>query len=264
MRSETHVRGDISDFLDRRLAARRRGQVERHLEICADCRREWQALVAVRAAVRSTATKNDVPIDLATEVRSALDREDGAGLGRRSPFARRAPLAALAAAAAVAVAVLFLALPNRIDPPSAAADDWQRWTAGRLPLDFESGRPEAIASFFAEKRVDLPTPPALLEIPGYRIVGARVHSLDGRRSAFLVYRNDSNQTLVCQMYRGSVERLPPGGRVVARSGARLYLFRVSGLTQIFWQNGTIACVLVSDITPEELVQIALPKAMMRG
>ena len=34
-----------------------------------------------------------------------------------------------------------------------------------------------------------------------------------------------------------------------------------GLTAVFWQEGAVVCVLVSDIETEEVVQLAFAKAM---
>ncbi len=259
--AESRFRRDLSDFVDGRLANGRRARLESHLETCADCRREWQALASIKTTVHSTVTGREAPTDVVADVRAALDREDRAESARnlllRSRGARR--IVAFLAAAAAAVAILLLS-PQPTDPPASAARDWERWTSGRLHLELRSESPHAISRFFAERGIAFPVPAGTLEVPGYRLVGARIHSLAGRRSAFYVYRNARNKILVCQMYEGSVADLPRGARVVARGGARLYAFRASGLTQVFWQDGRVVCALVSDIAPEELARIALPKA----
>ncbi len=36
---------------------------------------------------------------------------------------------------------------------------------------------------------------------------------------------------------------------------------MNGLTVVFWQEGAVTCVLTSDISPEEVVQLAFAKAV---
>jgi hypothetical protein len=190
-----------------------------------------------------------------------LDREDRAAPSRfpvlRGRRARR--FAALAVAAAAAIAIALFSIPRATDLPSAAAQDWKRWTSGRLHLELRSGSPQAISRFFADRGVDFPVPSETIGIPGYHLLGARVHSLAGRKSTFSVYRGRRNETVVCQMYEGSVGDLPAGGRILESGGVRVLVFQASDLTQVFWQDGPIVCVLVSDAPPEEIVRIALDK-----
>jgi hypothetical protein len=188
-------------------------------------------------------------------------REDRAERSKSSVLdARRAwRFAALAAAAAAIVAITLLSISEKADPASAAARDWKRWTSGRVHLELRSGSPQAISRFFADRGVAFPVSSEMIALPGYRLLGARVHSLDGRRTTFSVYRGRNNETLVYQMYEGVLGDLPGGGRVFESDGARLLVFRASDLTQVFWQEGPVVCVLVSDAPPEELVRVVLAK-----
>jgi anti-sigma factor RsiW len=252
----------LGKLIDGRLDDLRRVQLESHLESCAECRREWQALASIKTALRATRTDREAPIDLATQVRTVLDREDRAEASRIPLLHRRhaGRFAVFAAAAAAIVAIVLLSIPRGTDPPSAAAHDWKRWTSGRLHLELRSGSPPAISRFFADRGIAFPVPAEMIEIPGYRLLGARVHSLGGRRSTFSVYRGRNDETVVCQMYEGSVGDLPAGGRVLENGGVRVLVFQASDLTEVFWQDGPIVCVLVSDAPPEEIVRIALDKA----
>lgn len=40
-----------------------------------------------------------------------------------------------------------------------------------------------------------------------------------------------------------------------------FVYRRGGSTQVFWQEGPTACVLVSDLPTEDVVQLAFAKAM---
>src|SRR5262249_8029517 len=101
----------------------------------------------------------------------------------------------------------------------------------------------------------------LVADPTWRLVGARVHSVAGRPSALSLYRDASDRKIVCQMFKGSVAELPLGVEVLRRGGANLYALRSSGRTAVFRQDGPIVCALVSDIAQEEMLPIALAKAV---
>ena len=258
MRS-AHFTDQIQELVDGRLDARERSRLESHLESCAGCRRERDELAAAKAAVRSIGSEGELPESLLRDVRAALDREDTRGAHPSIP--RRAiRITAAAAIAATVLALLFLARPRRLDP-SSVARDWERIASGRLSLELRSDSPTAVSRFFSERGVGFPVPPDSLEIPGYRLVGARVHALAGRPSALYVYRSAAGTMLVCQMYRGRVAELAPGAQLLRRGNARLCVFRASGTSQVFWQDGEIVCALASDIAADEVVRIAFSKAL---
>jgi anti-sigma factor RsiW len=170
----------------------------------------------------------------------------------------------LAAAAAAVVAVFFLARPQRTDPFSQAARDWKSWKSGTLHLEIRSENPAALSRFFSERGIGFPVAAASLKIPGYRLIGARVHSLAGRPSAFSVYRGRDGEILVCQMYEGPLGVLPAGSRVVESGGVRVHAFERSNLSVVLWQDGPIVCALVSDGAFEDVVRLALARARERS
>ena len=82
-----------------------------------------------------------------------------------------------------------------------------------------------------------------------------------RSRALFVYRGPANEKLVCQMFVGQVDELPKGATLRENKGIKFYTYQSNGVTAVFWQEGTVVCVLVSDIAPEEVVQLAFAKAM---
>ncbi len=62
------------------------------------------------------------------------------------------------------------------------------------------------------------------------------------------------------MYEGDVRRLPKDGVPRSHGGITFFVCHRGGSTQVFWQEGATACVLVSDIPTEEVVQLAFAKA----
>jgi hypothetical protein len=95
----------------------------------------------------------------------------------------------------------------------------------------------------------------------YRLLGGRADRLNSRKSAFFVYRGKGDAILVCQMYRGAINELPAGAVSRENKGIQFYIYRVKDVSVAFWQEGTVICVLASNIDSEQLVQLAFAKAV---
>jgi hypothetical protein len=115
--------------------------------------------------------------------------------------------------------------------------------------------------FFSEEGIPFETRVFDLGMMNYRLLGGRVHQLISRKSAFFVYRGKDDSIVVCQMYLGRIEELPPGAVRRENNGIHFYIYREQGATVAFWQEGEVTCVLTSDIDPEELLQLAFAKAV---
>lgn len=75
------------------------------------------------------------------------------------------------------------------------------------------------------------------------------------------YRGEGNKILVCQMYEGNAEDLPGDPQLRRNEGITFSIYRKEGETLAFWQEGSVTCVLASDIAPEEVIGLAFGKAM---
>ena len=83
----------------------------------------------------------------------------------------------------------------------------------------------------------------------------------GRPSALFAYRGVGDHTLMCQMFEGSLDELPQGGEAREHNGIEFRIFKQHGLTLVFWMEGSVVCVLVSDVPGEDVVQLAYAKAV---
>jgi hypothetical protein len=95
----------------------------------------------------------------------------------------------------------------------------------------------------------------------YRLVGGRVHTMRGRPSALFVYRGKENKILVCQMFESSTRDLPGGAEARENGGIPFSVYRRDGRTIVFWPEGQVLCVLVSDADAEEVIALAFAKAV---
>jgi anti-sigma factor RsiW len=252
-----HLDAEIQDLLDGRLDRAEHQRVEAHLTECARCRARRDALASVRAAVRGLAPA-DVPEGLEREIGQRLARES-----ERVLLPRRFRVAALLTAAAALILVVIFA-SRRKDLPDAAARDLERYRGGALSLEHVTSDPHRLEVFFSQRGVGFPTRVFDLSMMGYRLVGGRVHALAGRRSALFVYRGPGNQTVICEMFRGDASKLPTAASRHEHGGILFSLYRREGSTQVFWREGDVTCVLVSDLSPDETLALAFAKAMKAG
>jgi hypothetical protein len=63
------------------------------------------------------------------------------------------------------------------------------------------------------------------------------------------------------MFEGRIETLPKGATFRQNKGVTFYVYETGGITAVLWPEGAVICALVSDIKPEEVVQLAFAKAM---
>lgn len=257
--SEYHPPGeDIQELADGRLPPGRREELEGHLATCPQCARQLARLRWVKEGTARVPVHQPPP-DLPARIAQSLDGEDRGG-GPRAGRLRRYVLPAAAALAAAAV-VVFLVSRGQRDLPEAVGRDFDAYGRAGLSLDTVSNDGPGLERYFARRGVAFPTRVFDLGMMGYRLVGARVHQLEGRPSALFVYRSGDDRTLVCQMYEGTLDELPPGGEAREHDGIEFRIFKSHGLTLVFWTEGSVVCVLVSDAPDEAVVQLAYAKAV---
>jgi anti-sigma factor RsiW len=124
--------------------------------------------------------------------------------------------------------------------------------------------PSAVSAFFLERGLPFRVEPGTLALPGYQLVGARVHAIGGRPSALAVSRDARNRIVVCQSFEGRVEELPRPDRIFVRGAVRVHLHPSRGANAVFWQDGTLIRSLASDLPAEELLRLAFAQRNQRG
>ncbi len=257
MSERGHFSDEIQELLDGRLSGERRAALQEHLAACESCRREREAISEVRAAARRALRSREVPPEVSQAILRALDQETPSPTRVRS----RARLAFAAGLLAAALAVVLILLPRKPNPPAAVETDFEAYRSGRLALALETADTRTMEAFFAANGIRFRTRVFDLGMMKYRLAGGRVHRLAGRPSALFVYLGEKEKALICEMYEGRMEELPPPGERREHNGFTFFIYRHSGMTAVFWQEGPVTCVLVSDIDSEEVIALAFAKAM---
>lgn len=267
-----HFKNEIQELLDNRLQAEMRLEVEQHLESCAECRQEMDALRWTKQFSRQHFAAEFEPAKLQASILAALDLEDRESEVGQVPRwmwwrQRRAILAygfVLVVGVALTLSYFILREPTQKPPELQfkVAQDYRNYKAEKLPLMLQTPEVGKLEKFFADKGIAFQTRVFDLAMMNYSLVGGRVHKLVNRQSALFVYRGKEGQTLVCQMYPGKVTELLPIGAILRENkGIQFYIYSVDGVTVAFWQEGDVTCVLASDIATEEVIQLAFAKAM---
>lgn len=260
-----HYRDELQDWLDQRLDAATRGEVERHVQTCAECRREYEAMAWTKQQTKRRLVTADAPTELREKILQSLraDRPvSGAETAR--PAVWRRELRPLLAAAAVVLLAAILAAVYFLKPaalPEVVARDYRAYQAQQLALELATADVKAMETFFADHGVPFDARVFDLAMMNYQLVGGRVQQPGARSRALFVYRGPANQKLVCQMIAGRVDELPKGATLRVHKGHSFHIYQKDGVTAVFWQEGAVVCVLVSDVEPEQVVQLAFAKAM---
>jgi anti-sigma factor RsiW len=253
--AEGHDGEVLQDLLDGRLDTARAREVREHLDHCPDCQRELDALAWVKRSVAAVAPAF-VPAGLERAVRAAVGRAQGRDSSRR---------VFLAAAASVLLGsggVFWVLGRPRPSLPAAIARDYERIRSSAVPLESTATRSDELEAFFRARGVPFRTRVPDLAMMRYHLAGGRAHRLGGGPSAMLVYRGEGGRTLVCQMYEGRLDELPPPADVRDHRGFRFQVYREGDVAVVFWQEGAIVCVLAGDFGEREVLALAFEKAML--
>ena len=270
MSQPAHPTDALQALADGQLDAVEREQAEQHLRDCASCRQTLEALGAVKRAIVRL-PQIDLPQGFDARLAAALAAEDtaeGAGLSSgpvgASPTAERvgmpwrrwvAPLG-IAAAIVLVAAFWWRSAPSLPGSAAAATADYD---ARRLVVASDEHEAAALQTYLAA-RVSFPVRVFDLGMMGYTLEGGRVHDVGGHPSALWVYRGTAG-SLICQMYRGRTAELPAPTEAREANGFTFLIYHEQGGTQVFWQEGDVVCVLASSLPAEDVIQLAIAKAM---
>lgn len=246
-----------SDLLDQRVSGIDRDRLEEHLAGCDACRGEWERLTGMRTTLRrSMEPTEEVPESLRVAIAASLDQEDRS----KARAGRLARLAGGLAAAAVVLWGVIVLQRGRTDLPAGVVQDHAAITSGQRPLEFRTADAAELDRWFNE-RLAFPSRVFDLTMMRYHLVGGRIDSLKGRRSALFVYRHESGEIVICEMFEGRTETLPEGALRRSHDGIEFFIYQRAGATAVFWQEGAVVCVLAGRVPQDEIVALAFAKAM---
>jgi anti-sigma factor RsiW len=278
MTDHLHDPLELQDLVDGRLSAADEARLRARLETCSACRAELDELLRGRDLARHHIRPEDVPQELLERVRADMRGDTRGDVGggtrlastsesRRRRFTRRELLGyGLGAAAAGLAAALYVrrryGVPSEVTP-QIIPDVFRQYAAyqsGSLPFDVTTSDAPTLERFFNDR---LPVRVHVIDLGmmQYRLLGGRVDRVGGHPSALSAYAGAGSRSLVCVMYPGQMAELPPANRQRTDRGITFSIYRQSRTTAVFWAEGEIMCVLVSDLPEEEVIGLAEAKAV---
>lgn len=272
MSAETHPTERLAELLDERLGGDERRAVDAHVRECPLCRDTLAALSAAKKALGQL-PQRDMPIDLEARVLRDIDQADADGQSDAATTPKWVPwpegplvemstgwrsLILVAAALLLAAGVYFISRPSA-DLPSAAAAHVSALQAQQLPLGSSATDANVLQDYLGQ-RVAFRVRVFDLAMMGFTIGGGGVLDLGGRPAAAWVYRGP-NGSLLCEMFVASLEDLPPPEETRVANNFTFHIYHRDGGTQVFWEEGDVLCVLSSTLPANQVVDLAIAKAM---
>lgn len=252
------IKARLPLFLDGVLDGREAQDVLGHLEVCASCRAEAEAIRRFEDGLRAAAGQEvPVPPALARRIDAALAPRPWPVLGRRRLLQGAGVAAAASLAALAAVAVLRRPPPPPETPPAwvleAPVNDLRTFLDSRRALDIATADPALLRRWF-EGKTDFPPPKAAASAELVLVGGRLCYFLHRRASAYM-YRADGRYVSFFTFPGAGLWRPESPGR---DAGARTLVVReIDGFTHVLWSDGELIHSLVSDLPPRRLARLAL-------
>jgi anti-sigma factor RsiW len=270
-----HPGDRLQEWLDGRLAPGASAEVEAHLSACVSCREERDRLVTVRETLRAALPARDLPRDFEAELERLLDHDDGGAAelaltpavappATEGTIERRLPGRLLTWGAVAAALVLFAVYLSWQREPvtvvTGAHDVFERQRSPDAPLDLVTAEASELERYF-NANLSFRVKVYDLAMMGYRLVGGRIEQVAGRETSIAVYEDSAGRRVLCEMFVGSVGDLPPPSERREHNGITFAVYHRDGQTLVFWPEGKLICVLVSDGPSEDVIQLAFAKAI---
>jgi len=257
----------ITGLVDDELTAIERAAVEEHLGECHDCTAQFEREMALKRDIRLAARAIAVPQDLREKIASRERKLDSDTWATRVissvrewlATARLRPIYGFAVMALVVAALLFQ-LRQREDIPTGTLAIHESLVNGKTALvrvnDAAQVRKQltlAVNSRFEPVALDL-SKFKLHPVAGFAV------KIANRDVLVTVYEGDGS-TVTCFTFLGGEVDAPQGSErfVDPDKGINFYGFSRGGVNGVMHREGNVICILVSKISPDELLGVARGK-----
>jgi anti-sigma factor RsiW len=243
-------------YLDNELLGEERAAVETHLQECASCAAIFERELSFINAIRESGPLHVASPEFRARVQETLEGSKRAV--SRPRFASRRRLALAIAAALIVVLVLPVVIWRTVSrsgqpTPSSfalmAADTHLRHARGQLPLEVETGTPQRISDWFANKVNFSVKLPNYQESSGqeklYTLEGARLVGYKDDYAAYVAYR--MKQRPISLVITSDSVAKPSGGEAIVARGLTFHYNAIQGLKVITWSDRGLTYALVSDL-----------------
>lgn len=244
----------LNGYVDNELDTTTATAVARHLSTCAECRRAYQALKDLSAAVTQHAPYHVMPEGLASDIFAALRAEEA----RTRPVpvwrsrlravwqdVRRPWVAPAFSTVALAAALLLsVTVPQRLPPDTGideAVSSHVRSLMEHHLMDVASSDQHTVKPWFAG-RIDFSPPVADFAKEGFPLLGGRLDYLQHQTVAALSYQHAKH---LINVFIGKTAEADAAPKTLSENGYNI----------IVWRQKHLAFTAVSDLNAAELADL---------
>jgi hypothetical protein len=171
------------------------------------------------------------------------------------PLVSGAPIVIGIVVLAVALAALLLSLGRAPGLPARLSQEYTSMMAGSLAPTVPGADPTALARALGVAGAAVTPRIASLE-PDFTLLGARPHTVAGRRGAAWFYRSPSVDAALGLAFEGRLADLGPPDDSRQHAGTTLHVFRKTTQTIVCWQEGPLVYAFISTIPSEVVIALA--------
>lgn len=201
----------IDAYVDDEFGERERADMEAHLCVCDDCRRQVQMQIKFKEQLRTHLCKDKAPENLRERLLEELSQAEveHAECQRNWPSMVRVGWVAGPLAAMVALAFV---LPEMTVAPAASSqmpviDHTVDWHRGNFPLEVTTADAQEAQDWF-DGKVDFSVRLPQFADTRVNLLGGRMANIEDRRAALLLYEVDGARLSVI-LFDGEGMRVPP-------------------------------------------------------
>lgn len=234
----------VQAYFDGEVDAVSAAEIERHIELCGECRALLEDLGKVRVALRQSVSYAAASPALRAKIlrslhQDAVPKPVRQFRGWRAPSFWTGAFTGIGAAALAAAFAFLVVMPSMFSPlTDEIVSAHVRSLMPTHLIDVVSTDKHTVKPWFAG-HADVSPAVADFDSQGYRLIGGRADYIDHQRSAVVVYQHGAHVINVFT-WAAAGARLPGN---TTRSGYHL----------AFWQQGDIQYCAVSDTAWDELL-----------
>jgi hypothetical protein len=258
----------ITALVDNELSRQERLLIESHLKDCSRCKRAYEQERALKREIHNFGISMAEPAGLKEKILS----DYGMLPDKREFFPSRKNILSFrtlgkpAFAAAVLVLVLlptiYFLKPHSQPISVAALQSQLKIARGELSFKKTANLNELRA--WQIRAVNGKFAPMEYNLVGMRVqpVGGLVEDIDGRQLLVTVY-SGAGPSVTCFTFLGTEADAPDDATVFfdQTRDVRFYSFSRNGYNAVLHREGNVICLLVSDMTAQDLLQLARGKPM---
>jgi anti-sigma factor RsiW len=249
MQCAEHLR--VQAYFDGELDALSAADIERHSEVCVECRALLDGMSHLRSALRQRLSYANASPALRARILDALDEEDAVESPRPSQVRRmgwwpqpfwQGAFSGIGGTAIAAGIAFFLLAPPLTNP--VLEDLVSAHVRSLMPehlIDVISTDKHTVKPWFAG-HTDVSPVVADFDQQGYRLIGGRADYFEHQRAAVVVYQHGSH---VINVFSWAAEQ-----RGSPKNATR------NGFHLAFWNAGNLEYCAVSDTAWDELLGLA--------